>query len=395
MTMKRTADYTLAGIAVLFVLSLGLMRAVGEPVWLLAVQAMLEGAFVGGVADWFAVKALFDAPLGIRFHTRLVPRNRAKLLRAIADGVQNQVLSKRVIRSQVSETMLVKQMLDAVESYGVERVLDKVWYAYVGDASYRMRGASYLLRKADAVKLSDVVRDEMACEVSGRLLAGAMQMAQSRSFGERVRSHLDRLVEEKSGGMMAKLFVFLGTASGAIDTTAAAESIVRAVSRRLQRAFEQEDDELRVWLTQEVCAVVRRLDEGGAVQSMLGCESVRAWLTEMMTAVMQAGEEEAHAVFLREGASCYRVLTSDEKLLVELEAKMRWMVYRFVETRGYLIGEAVERTLDGYSEDEMRDFIEEKVGDNLQWIRINGSVLGGILGLLAFGILYAGGIVLG
>lgn len=395
MTMKRTADYTLAGVAVLFVLSLGLVRAVGEPVWLLAVQAMLEGAFVGGVADWFAVKALFDAPLGIRFHTRLVPRNRAKLLRAIADGVQNQVLSKRVIRSQVSETMLVKQILDAIESYGVERILDKAWCAYVGDASYRMRGATYLLRKGESVRLADMVRDTTACAVSGRLLAWAMQMAQSKAFGEQVKSYLDKLVEEKSGGMMAKLFVFLGTASGAIDTTAGAESIVRAVSRRLQRASEWEDDELRVWLTAEVRAVVRRLDDDGAVQSMLGCDSVRAWLTKMMTAVMQAGEDEAHAVFLREGASCYRVLTGDEKLLVELEAKLRWMVYRFVETRGYLIGEAVERTLDGYGEEEMRDFIEEKVGDNLQWIRINGSVLGGILGLLMFGILYASGIVLG
>lgn len=395
MTMKRTADCTLAGIAVLFVLSLGLMRVVGEPVWLLAMQAMLEGAFVGGVADWFAVKALFDAPLGIRFHTRLVPRNRAKLLRAIADGVQNQVLSKRVIRSQVSETMLVKQILDAIESYGVERILDKVWYAYVGDASHRMRVATYLLRQGESVKLADMVHDTTACVVSGRLLAWAMQMAQSKTFGERVKSHLDKLVEEKSGGMMAKLFVFLGTASGAIDTTAATESIVRAVSGRLRQASEREDDELRAWLTQEVRAVVRRLDDDGAVRSMLGCDSVRAWLTKMMTAVMQAGEKEAHAVFLREGVSCYRVLAGDEKLLVELEAKLRWMVYRFVEKRGYLIGEAVERTLDGYGEEEMRDFIEEKVGDNLQWIRINGSVLGGILGLLMFGILYAGGIVLG
>lgn len=395
MTMKRTADCTLAGIAVLFVLSLGLMRAVGEPVWLLAVQAMLEGAFVGGVADWFAVKALFDAPLGIRFHTRLIPRKRAALVRAIADGVQNQVLSKRVIRSQVSETMFVKRMLDGVASYGVERILDKAWYAYVGDASYRMRGAMYLLRKAESVKLADMVRDTTACAVSGRLLAWAMQMAQSRTFGEQVKLHLDKLVEEKSGGMMAKLFLFLGTASGAIDTMAGAEAIVRAVSSRLQRASEREDDELRVWLTQEVRAVVRRLDDDGAVPSMLGCDSVRAWLTKMMTAVMQAGEEEAHAVFLREGAFCYRVLTSDEKLLIALEAKLRWMVYRFVETRGYLIGEAVERTLASYGEDEMRDFIEEKVGDNLQWIRINGAVLGGMLGLVAFGILYAGGIVLG
>jgi uncharacterized membrane-anchored protein YjiN (DUF445 family) len=71
------------------------------------------------------------------------------------------------------------------------------------------------------------------------------------------------------------------------------------------------------------------------------------------------------------------------------------MLYRFIEMRRDLIGEAISRTLCAYSEDEMRASIEEKVGDDLEWIRLNGAVLGGILGLVLFIVLYAGGIVLG
>ena len=101
------------------------------------------------------------------------------------------------------------------------------------------------------------------------------------------------------------------------------------------------------------------------------------------------------ALFVAEGVRLWQMLKQDDEFVTELEAKLRLMLYRFIEMRRDLIGAAISRTLSAYSEDEMRASIEEKVGDDLEWVRMNGAVLGGMLGLVLFFVLYAGGIVLG
>lgn len=61
--------------------------------WLAFLRFGLEGALVGGLADWFAVTALFGKPLGIGWHTALIPRNREKFILALRNLVENELLS--------------------------------------------------------------------------------------------------------------------------------------------------------------------------------------------------------------------------------------------------------------------------------------------------------------
>lgn len=394
MTMKRTADRVLLVLAGLFVVSLVSVRALGEPLWLLAVQALLEGALVGSIADWFAAKALFDAPLGIRFHTRLVPRNRVSLLRAIADGVQNKVLAGRVIRSQVAEMMLVRTMIATIDSYGKERILAQIWDRYAEDAICGVWRTDALMKRGKEYTLTSLLDEERAFAISGRLLAMGSRLAESERFCTQVETYLDKLVEARAGGTLAKLFVFLGAASGAIDTQDASRAVSRAVSAYLARASEEKEDAIRLHLTDEVRAVARRLDDVQLVRSILDEPWVQEQAEKILASIQAVVRSDGKEIFIREGVKCYRALIADERFCTELEAKLRWMIYRFVDARGYLIGQAIERTLARYSENEMRDFVESRVGDDLQWIRLNGAILGGILGLALFVILYLCGIVL-
>src|SRR5437016_13451447 len=66
--------------------------------WLQVVAAGFEAATVGGVADWFAVTAIFRHPLGLPFpHTAIIPNRRARLIQTIVSTVENQWLSPDVI----------------------------------------------------------------------------------------------------------------------------------------------------------------------------------------------------------------------------------------------------------------------------------------------------------
>lgn len=396
MTMKKTADIVLVSLAISFVLSLLLMRAVGDPVWLLAVQAMLESALVGSIADWFAVRALFGAPLGITFHTRLVPRNRDRLIRAIADGVQNRILTRTVIRSHLTKRVLTTMLIEKAESYGIERGLMKVWDDHIRPNISGEKTADMLLAKLDKTEMPSVLSAETAHTVSEAVLTWAADKAETEDFRRTVEAYLEQFVAEKtaSAGMLGALFGMFAKASGTVDTHDASVKLSRAVAVYLRDAS-QDGHMTKLWLTAEVRTLLARIDEKAVMGAYLGNDAVRNVLCCTAKKAVDDNQDAMKALFLAEGVRLWQMLKQDEDFVTELEARLRLMLYRFIEMRRDLIGEAISRTLCAYSEDEMRASIEEKVGDDLEWIRLNGAVLGGILGLVLFIVLYAGGIVLG
>lgn len=396
MTMRKTADIVLVSLTVLFVLSLFLMRVVGEPVWLLCLQAMLEGALVGSIADWFAVRALFGAPLGIRFHTRLVPRNRQRLIRAIADGVQNRILTRSVIRSHMTKRVLTTMLIEKAESYGIERGLDKMWELYVRPNISGKERAAQLMANIDKMEMPSVLSAETAHTISGAVLAWAAGKAETESFRMAVESYLEQFVAKKTAsvGVLGALFGFFAKASGTVDTHDASVKMARAV-RDYLRVSTEDGHMTKLWLTAEVRTILARIDERAVMGAYLGDDAMRDAIGRAACMAVDGGEPAMKKLFVAEGVRLWHVLTQDEEFVTEWEAKLRLMLYRFIEMRRDLIGAAVARTLSAYSEDEMRISIEEKVGDDLEWIRMNGAVLGGLLGLVLFGVLHVCGIVLG
>src|SRR5436190_23438832 len=82
------------------------------PFWGGLLFAFGEAALVGGLADWFAVRALFAHPFGIPFpHTALIPRNRRRIVREIRELVQNEWLPRSLLTSKVESFDFVGQGL--------------------------------------------------------------------------------------------------------------------------------------------------------------------------------------------------------------------------------------------------------------------------------------------
>jgi hypothetical protein len=97
--MKRRATGLLVGATVLFGLSLALER---QFPWLGFVRATAEAAMVGGLADWFAITALFRHPLGIPIpHTAIIPSRKDRIGRSLGGFVQNNFLSREVIAARL------------------------------------------------------------------------------------------------------------------------------------------------------------------------------------------------------------------------------------------------------------------------------------------------------
>ena len=103
--MRRRATALLAGFAVLFVVVsiVAHLRPDLAPFWVLLVRATSEAAMVGGLADWFAVTALFRHPLGIPIpHTAIVASRKDRIGRSLGNFVGNNFLAREVIARQLA-----------------------------------------------------------------------------------------------------------------------------------------------------------------------------------------------------------------------------------------------------------------------------------------------------
>src|SRR5690349_19041135 len=97
--MKRRATGLLIGASLLFVVTLVLERTYP---WLGFIRATAEAAMVGGLADWFAITALFRHPLGIPIpHTAIIPSRKDRIGRSLGGFVQNNFLSREVIAARL------------------------------------------------------------------------------------------------------------------------------------------------------------------------------------------------------------------------------------------------------------------------------------------------------
>src|SRR6476469_7999853 len=103
--MRRRATALLGAFAVLFIVSATVahLRPDIAPFWVRLVRALAEAAMVGGIADWFAVTALFRHPLGIPIpHTAIVASRKDRIGRSLGNFVGNNFLARDVIARQLA-----------------------------------------------------------------------------------------------------------------------------------------------------------------------------------------------------------------------------------------------------------------------------------------------------
>src|SRR3954462_9142122 len=113
--MRRRATALLAGFAVLFVgVSVFIhLRPDVAPFWMRLVRATCEAAMVGGLADWFAVTALFRHPLGIPIpHTAIVPAKKDRVGRTLGAFVQRNFLSREVIEARLRTLAIGRRLAE-------------------------------------------------------------------------------------------------------------------------------------------------------------------------------------------------------------------------------------------------------------------------------------------
>jgi uncharacterized membrane-anchored protein YjiN (DUF445 family) len=387
---------------------------VAGPGWRVAADAF-EAATVGGAADWFAVTALFrEVPIPIlRRHTNIVVKNRHRISGGVADMVQNRWLSPAVIRehlARVSPSAALLEQLEGAERR--ERLLSVVREVLAGAARALdgPEGAAFLGRSLREqvesldlhVPLGRWMREGIDRGSHGdaweALLSALERAAEGEELRRVVHRALSAAVEEyrSQGGVFRSLAMGAAEAFGVLDLDEAAATLAAKIRETVAEAKGNPSHPLRLRLDRVLRDFAARLEEGdpavlapfermkrGLAESPAAAELLRRALSRFRETVEGQLADPASelsillARFLDDRLAAFR---DDPAARERFDAWVRETAIALVEKRHDAIGEMVRGSLGKLADRELVGQIEEKVGDDLQYIRLNGAVVGGFVG---------------
>ena len=363
------------------------------PVLLAAATAGL----VGGLADWFAVTALFRHPLGLPIpHTAIIPAQQARIGAALGRFIAGHVFTEAELaaalerldvsaivagfladaeaRRPAAEALaaMLPRLLGAIEDGRARRLVSRLVPRLVGG-----QGGGRIVGRA----LRQLVEGGRHQEVFGffldqlKTLLAAREAALQQAIEERVREQGGRLVGWAVGASVAK-------------------RVVAQINTELER-MEPDGSELREafdeWMRREIARIeeepARAAEIGAALRRVVAHETVRAWLWDIWSRVRLALEQDAArpngrsvAVVDSTLANLGQVLREDERAAARLRDAVRALTSRLMPAGRGEIARFVEGVVGGWDTATLTERLELRVGKDLQYIRMNGTIVGALAG---------------
>ena len=392
--MRTIATLLLALMAAIY---LALHRAPADWVWAPYLSAFAEAGMVGACADWFAVVALFRRPLGLPIpHTAVVPENKRRIGAAMGRFITNNFLSPRVAIARLSSVDFVglaarwledehnAQAVAAAGGRAIPYALDLLPRAAIDEwvALAARRG----IEAVPAAPLASRGLSILWAQGAGQtLLDQGLDFVETML--ERHKATIVRHVAQKSWRWIPKW----------VDDMIAAKVI-----NGLTETLREMRDPDHPWREQANALVENLIDDlahdpemraqGEALkQEILAnpvfAEQAQALREDLETALMDDLPRHAEAIvrWLAASASALgRWLEEDAPRRARINRRLRLLALRTVLPRRAEIGAYIAAVVDNWDTQTLVNRLELQVGKDLQYIRINGTLVGGLVGLLIF-----------
>lgn len=392
--MRAIATLLLVAMAIVFFVSRALIDR--DPVWGF-VQSFAEAAMIGGIADWFAVTALFRHPLGLPIpHTAIVPRNKDRIADSLARFLRDYFLVPAVVARRM-------RRLDVASAAGR-------WLSQPPEGGGRLRhGASRmaadLLESLDQERLGGMVKGAIASRlrstnigpILGQSIAAALAenrhlplldaairwMARTLDANE----HLIRdMVEKRANTLMRWTGLDERLANGIIDglsklVSDMADDPGHPLRLKAEDALQKLAFDLQFDVETQAKAdrIKEELLDNPAFQRWIG----GLWEQGRASMLRMARDPEA-AMAGKFGEALRQLgttLEQDSALAATINRFARRAAVGAAADYGDSIVKLVSDTIRGWDTRTITGRLENAVGRDLQYIRINGTLVGGLVGL--------------
>lgn len=391
--MKRRATGLLVVVAGIFGVAVAL-----EPrhPWLSYVRATAEAAMVGGLADWFAVTAIFRHPLGIPIpHTAIIPTRKARIARILANFFEKNFFGADLVAERLRGLGLTQQaaawLAEPENSRKVAVQLAKA-AASAADAVPPGTATAFVDRS-----VMGRLRAIPAAPVAAKALETLTADAKHQDLLDAVLRLLGGLVEKNEGLIRRRIkeespWWVPGMVDGALQ-----EKVVGAIERTIAEVAADEAHPLRQQFDQALRDFIERLktspetiaradrikDELLSHPAVAGLSaSLWADVRRALARFAEAPDGELPPELERAIGSFGEAVLRDEALRARLDASVARTVATLAEQHRSQIGQLIIDTVERWDGAETARRLELQVGRDLQYVRINGTLVGGLVGLL-------------
>ena len=355
-------------------------------------------ATIGGLADWFAVKAIFGRPLGISHRTDILRRNRGRIMESLVRFSSDDLLSKKNIMDVVEREKIGELLVEYLQHRGgrerlIEAAVDILRHVAsdVDSRHISKELAPYVIQAFHALPLEesfaellDVLTEEPhADRIFNILIRMGLQLIQTQVFQDMLRENIASIRTEYEGDGMVRAFVlsFFDDEMIAAWLTARLEEILRS-------AMVTDDRRHREGVQALVSFVVSLRSDPSLYEALHRYKvhvieqiDVESILFDFIEHRMK-GNHPFWVPYVKE------LLNEKIDLFVHSESWQnradRWMkdlAAEEVEKHHGMIASFIREYLNQKSDDELISFVEGKVHTDLQMIRVNGAIVGAFVGM--------------
>jgi uncharacterized membrane-anchored protein YjiN (DUF445 family) len=375
--------------------------------WADVLQASAKAGFVGGIADWFAVTALFRHPLGLPIpHTAIIPQQKVRLGQALGRFVSRHVLTEAEIgrlmgqfdigdfvRLLLTDEAVVAPLARALAGY-LPRIL-----ASVEDGRARRVLARLMPRMVGGPEAGRVVARALRGLVdSGRhqeVLGFVLDKLREGMIAKEdvLRGMIEERVREQGGRLV-------GWALGATIATRVLAS-VNAEMERMGPGSSELRDAFDVWVRREITLMeedpARAAEMGRALRRVMSHETVQAWAWDIWSRLRVALEADAarpegRTVSLLEAAigNLGDLIATDEGARLRVHRTAERLIRGLLPLAQTRISDFIADVVGSWDTATITNRLELRVGKDLQYVRMNGTLVGFVIGGAAYAALRAG-----
>ena len=414
MLKQKNKSQHLATIS-LAVMAIGFLATmpIRDSLWGIILQGGFEAGLVGGLADWFAVTALFRHPLGIPIpHTALLPKNRKRIIAGIISMLENDWLTKESIRKKIDTINFTEKLLSIIDMEIHSKAVQKNFIILI----------QQLIKKIDTKRIAPVIEKELKLQLNKldtkNYLPLITDQVMERKYDEKT---LDLILKEiyewaekdstkyKLGGLAVaaveniKADGFMQFALKSFSNLVNEEKLGNIIQSLILKGVDSFRDPINQNRQTLMIHIHKKL------QSVKNDEKVYEELNHLKSQLIAKWEPQEQIVTLLdhlqqkahdfvEDSSFFdnyilpmaidgleNIKTNPEKVN-SIETWIKQQISNFVDKNHSKIGKLVEENLERLDDKTLINMVETNVGKDLQWIRVNGAVCGFLIGLVLVGI---------
>lgn len=368
--------------------------------WIGYIRAFSEAAMVGALADWFAVTALFNYPLGLKIpHTNLIENSKEKIGDNLGNFMVDNFLSPQNIRPYIQKLKISVYVGDWLSKERNQDVLINELSSILKDIINKLDNESvvnFISNKAeemtDSIKLNSVIGNGIEY-----LLNKNDHQKIITNLSSQIKNYIlenEEMVSERVG----KESFFLIPKS--VDNKIA-EKITKGLSDYFLEVEENLNHPLRVEITNKILDFSQELKNEPKWETEF--ESIKSdflhsdklkqyssdiWQSLKSSLIKELSEEDSKLKsYVRKNINEFVFnLQNDEQFQNRIDHWVRVTAYKYILKNTKNFGELISTTVGNWEGKELSRKLELEVGKDLQFIRINGTLVGGLVGLLIYTI---------